>query len=538
MFSNVPDFEKGELKMNLQNIPDEFNLASYLLDRHLEQGRGNKTAVYYEDKVITYAELAEMANRFGNALRSLGVEQENRVIICLPDCPEFLACYFGAMKIGAVPVSVSTMAVPPDYLYYLNDSRAKVIVTNTDLAPKISQVQSELKHLRHFVVIGQTQDRQLVFADLMEKASPHLDATATSKDDMAFWLYSSGTTGKPKGVVHLHHDLPHFMTPHCREVMAITPEDISFSTSKLYFSYGQNNSLSAPFLCGSAVVLHPGKPEPENVFQVIEKYRPTLFYSVPSSYWAMLNHLEKSGRKYDLSTVRLCVSAGEALPKVIFERWKEIFNLEIMDGVGSTDVGHIFLSNRPGQVKPGSCGKVLPGFEGKLFDEERKEVQQGEIGTLWIKNDGVAAYYWNKHEKTKQSILGEWFDTGDQYYQDGDGSYWYVGRADDMLKPGGLWLSPLEVEGILLEHEAISEVGVAGAVNESGLEKHAAFVVAKEGYQPSQELENELMEFVRKKTAHYKCPRSINFVSELPRTATGKIQRYKLRALLTSNSDS
>jgi len=523
--------------MDLVNIPEEFNLASFLLDRHLEQGYANKTAIYYEDKVITYAELAEMANRFGNALLNLGVEQENRVIISLPDCPEFIACYFGAMKIGAVVVPVSTMAMPSDYLYYLNDSRAKVLITNSELAPKISQVRNELRYLRHFIVVGRPQAQQLGFDDLVEKTSPDLAAVPTSKDEMAFWLYSSGTTGKPKGVVHLHHDLVHYIAPHCTEVVSITREDISFSTSKLYFSYGQNNSLSAPFFRGSSVVLYPGKPEPENVFQVIEKYRPTLFYSVPSSYWAMLNYLEKSGRKFDLSSVRLCVSAGEALPKVIYEKWKEIFNLEIMDGVGSTDVGHIFLSSRPGQVKSGSCGKLLPSFEGKLLDEERHEVQQGEIGTLWIKNDGVAAYYWNKHEKTKQSFLGEWFDTGDQYYQDEDGYYFYAGRADDMLKPGGLWLSPLEVEGILLEHEAVNEAAVVGAANESGLEKHVAFVVIKEGYQPSQDLERELIEFVRSKTAHYKCPRNIHFESELPRTATGKVQRFRLRTLLNSMSN-
>ncbi len=385
------------------------------------------------------------------------------------------------------------------------------------------------------LVIGMPQPGQLSFEELIGKASPELTAAPTSKDDMAFWLYSSGTTGTPKGVVHLHHDLLHFMPPHCRDVVTITQEDISFSTSRLFFSYGRNNSLDAPFLCGSAVILHPGKPEPEKIFHIIEKYRPTLFYSVPSSYWAMLDYMEKNGRKFDLSSVRLCVSAGEALPKVICERWKKIFNLEIMDGVGSTDVGMIYVSNRPGeQVKPGSCGKLLHGFEGKLLDEDEREVSQGEIGTLYLKNDGIAACYWNKHDKTKQSIRGEWFNTGDQYYQDEDGYYWYAGRSDDMLKPGGLWLSPLEIEGILLEHPAVNEVAVVAEGNESGLDKPVAFVVNKEGYTPSKDLEHELQEYVRGKTAHYKCPRMIYFVTELPRTATGKIQRYKLRESLIS----
>ncbi|GBF34665.1 benzoate-CoA ligase [Desulfocucumis palustris] len=521
--------------MDLVNIPEEFNLAVFLLDRHLKEGRGNNVAVYYEDKVVTYAELADMANRFGNALLNLGVEQENRVLFCLPDCPEFLAIYFGAMKIGAVPVPVSTMASPRDYLYYLNDSRAKVLVTSPELTPQFTRVQKELKYLRHFIVIGRPQPGQFSFDELINAASPRLDAAPTSKDDMAFWLYSSGTTGTPKGVVHLHHDLVHFMPPHCREVVSITREDISFSTSRLFFSYGRNNSLDAPFLCGSAVVLYPGKPEPENVFQVIEKYRPTLFYSVPSSYWAMLNYLEKSGRKFDLSSVRLCVSAGEALPGVIYERWKKIFNLEIMDGVGSTDVGMIYASNCPGrQIKPGSCGKLLSGFEGKLLDPDEVEVPPGEIGTLWLKNDGIAACYWNKHDKTKQSIHGEWFNTGDQYYLDQDGYYWYVGRSDDMLKPGGLWLSPLEVEGILLEHTAVDEVAVVAEGNESGLDKPVAFVVIKGDCESPETLEDELKKYVREKAAHYKCPRKIYFVGELPRTATGKIQRYKLRASLIS----
>ncbi|MEW6424127.1 MAG: benzoate-CoA ligase family protein [Bacillota bacterium] len=519
------------------HIPDEFNVAVYLLDRHLTEGRGDKVAVFYENRAITYGELTEMANRVGNALLELGVEQENRVMICLPDSPEFLAAYFGAMKIGAVPVPVSTMALPGDYLYYLNDSRAKVLIISEELAPKVGQVQAQLRHLKHFVVVGQPQPGQLSFAELVAGASPDLAAAPTSKDDMAFWLYSSGTTGTPKGVVHLHHDLLHFMPPHCREVVGMTPEDVVFSTSKLYFSYGRNNSLDGPFLCGAAVILYPGKPEPEKVFWVIEKYRPTLFYSVPTSYWAMLNYLEQSGRKPDLSSVRACVSAGEALPRVVFERWKEMFGLEILDGVGSTDVGMVYLSNRPGQIKPGSSGKLLPGFAGKLVDEDGREVPPGEVGTLWVKNDGVTAGYWNKHEKTKQSLCGEWFNTGDQYYQDEEGYFWYVGRADDMLKPGGLWMSPLEVEGILLAHAAVNEVAVVGYREESGLEKPVAFIVLKEGYQPSPDLERALQEFVKSKTAHYKYPRRIFFVPELPRTASGKVQRYKLRALFKNGQE-
>ncbi len=519
--------------MAFKEIPNQFNIASFMLDRHLEEGRGHRAAIYYEDQVITWAQVGEMANRAGNAMLDLGVEPENRVIISLPDCPEFIGAYYGIIKIGAVAVPVSMLATPSDYIYYLNDSRAKVLITYSELAPIFSQIKSELKWLKHIVVVGKTQAGQLDFYDIMGRASTELAVAHTSKDDMAFWLYSSGTTGTPKGVVHLHHDLMYFMPPHCEEVVTITKNDISFSTSKLFFSYGRNNSLDAPSIPGSAVVLNPRKPEPETVMNVIEKYRPTLFYSVPTSYWALLNFMEKSGRKMDLSSVRLCVSAGEALPKVIYDRWRDLFNVEILDGVGSTDVGMIYLSNRPGKVRYGSCGKVLPGFEGKLLDTDEREVASGDIGTMWVKNDGTTPGYWNKHEKSKQAIRGEWFCTGDQFHQDEDGFYWYEGRSDDMLKPGGIWLSPLEVEDILLAHPSVNEVAVVAVGNESGLDKPVAFVVLRDGEMQTDEKENELREFVRNKTAHYKCPRKIHFVKELPRTATGKIQRFRLRALLS-----
>lgn len=512
-------------------VPEQFNLASFLLDRHLAEGRASKPAVYYEQETHTYAELAEMANRLGNALLDLGVEQENRVMICLFDCPQFFASYFGSMKIGAIPVPVSTMAMPQDYLYYLNDSRAKALIVHQDLAHSIRQLRSELRYLKHFIVVGKSKKGELNYDSLLENASSDLVAAPTSRDDMAFWMYSSGTTGKPKGVVHLHHDMMYFMPPHC-EVVSMGKNDIVFSTSKLYFSYGRNNSLEAPFLCGAGVVLYPGRPEPEKILDVIEEYHPTLFYSVPSSYAAMLTSLDKTGRRYDLSSLRHCLSSGEPLPKVVFDRWREKFGLEILNMIGSTDVGAVYLSNRPGLIKPGSTGVLLPGFEARLVDEEGHDVGEGEIGALWVKNDGTVAYYWNKHQKTKESFYGEWFNTGDKFYRDSDGFYWYVGRADDMLKAGGIWLSPLEVEEVLLEHPAVNQCTVIGAPDTADLEKPMAFVVLNEGYNPSQELERELQEFVRSKIAHYKYPRWIRFVDDLPRTASGKVQRYKLREML------
>lgn len=516
------------------NVPDAFNIAAFLLDRHIMEGRGDRIAAYYENRSFTYGEISQMANKMGNTLRDLGVEQENRVIICLPDSPEFLASYFGTMKIGAVPVPVSTVALPKDYLYYLNDSRAKVLIVAANLAPVLDELRRRLEYLKHVIVLG-PYHTYLGFDALLQSASPNLEAVPTSKDDMAFWLYSSGTTGTPKGVVHLHHDLMYFMPPHCNQVVSITPDDVVYSTSKLFFSYGRNNSLDSTFLYGASVALNPSLSTPDKIFECIETYRPTLFYSVPSSYWAMLNYIEQNNCRYDLSSIRLCVSAGEALPGVILERWKDKFGLQILDGVGSTDVGAIYLSNRPGQVKPGSSGKLLPGFEGRLLDAEGCLVPQGEIGTMWIKNDGCTAGYWNKHEKTRSSFNGVWFDTGDQFFQDDDGFYWYAGRVDDMLKPGGMWLSPLEIENILLEHPVVKEVAVVGVLNEPGLEKPVAFVVLRDGLPLSDSLEQELQQFTRAKIPGYKCPRKVCFVSELPRTASGKVQRFRLRDLLKSS---
>ncbi|MGB9886187.1 MAG: benzoate-CoA ligase family protein [Moorellales bacterium] len=511
-------------------VPEVFNLATFLLDRHLSEGRGNKVALYFRDRSYTYSELADQANRLGNALARLGVEAENRVVLCLPDSPAFYVGYFAAMKIGAVPVPVSTAAVPQDYVYFLNDSRAKALIIDETLAPVIRGVRDQLRFLKHFIVVGEPEAGELSFEDLLQRGEPTLEAYPTSKDDMAFWLYSSGTTGRPKGVVHLHHDLLHFMPPHCREVVRLEPGDRVFSVSKLYFSYGRNNSLDSVFLTGASVVLYPGKPDPDKVLDVLEGYRPTVFYSVPTSYAGILRYLQQSGRRCDLSFLRCCVSAGEALPRTVFEQWRERFGLSILDGIGSSDVGAIFLSNRPDCLRPGATGKLLPGFEARLVDPEGREVGTGEIGTLWVRNDGITAGYWNKHELTKKSLVGDWFITGDQFYRDSDGFFWYAGRADDMIKAGGIWVSPLEVEGVLREHPAVADCAVIGAPDLDGLEKPLAFVITNDGYAASSALEQELQQYVRSRLAHYKYPRWVRFVEDLPRTASGKVQRYKLRA--------
>ena len=511
------------------DVPEVFNQAQYLIDRHLDEGRAGNTAVHYEDRQITYAALSAMVNRTGNALKSLGVEIENRVMLILPDCPEFLSSYLGAMKIGAVPVPVNTLASDQDYKYFLNNSRARVLIVSEEALPKIQSIKSELKYLRNIIVVGQASDKALSYDQLTAGASDKLEPAETSKDDMAFWMYTSGTTALPKGVVHLHHDLVYYIPPFCEDILQVTKQDIVFSTSKMFFSYGRNNSLETPLMYGASAVLYPQWPDVQSVFRVIEKYRPTLFFSVPTFYAALLREVEKGEQTFDLSSIRLCLSAGEALPKSLFYDWQAKFGLQILDAVGSTDVGGIYLSNYPGEVKPGSSGKLLSGFEGKLKGEDGNIATQGDVGTLWLKNDGVASLYWNRHQRSKEVFEGEWFNTGDLFYEDGDGYLWYQGREDDMFKVSGQWTSPIEIEEILLSHPAVRESGVVGMPDASGLTRVSAYIVLNDGFQESTELKDELTGLVYDRAAHFKTPRVLHFVPELPRTTTGKLQRHKLR---------
>ncbi len=510
------------------DVPDVFNLGSFLTDRHIAEGRGAKTALYYLDERVSYAELVAMVNRTGNVLKTLGLEIENRVVLVLPDSPEFFYCFLGAMKIGAVPVAVNTLASPKDYSYFLNDSRAKVLVVHESFLPKIEPIKNELKFLQKTVVVGRAPAGTKSYSRLVKAASADLDAAPTNKDDVAFWMYTSGTTGVPKGVVHLHHDLLNFLPPYCENVSKITEDDVVFTTSRMFFSYGRNNSFDSPLLYGAAVVLYPDWPDAAKVFQILEKYRPSILVSVPSFYNSMLRELDKDNRKIDLSFIRVCTSSGEPLPKPLFDKWKAKFGLEILDVLGSTDAGGSYLGNCAGKVKAGSAGVLLDGYKGRLVGADGKEVAVGETGTLWLSNDGTAPYYWNKHQRSKQVFQGDWFNTGDRFHRDEDGFFWYDGREDEMLKVSGQWVSPLEIEAALSQHPAVSETAVVGAPDESGLTRVKAFVVLREGTNPSPELEKEMVNFVRDRIAHFKAPRWIEFVPEMPRTVTGKLQRHRL----------
>jgi benzoate-CoA ligase len=509
-------------------VPDRFNAASFFVDRHVSEGRGGKAAFFHEEGELTYAGLQELVNRTGNALRGLGVEAEHRVLCLLLDSPEFLGSFWGAIKIGAVPIPINTMMRGQDYLYFLNDSRARVAVISEPLLAEAGPILSQARYLKHVVVVGRPGAGQIGFDAWVSKASSTLEAADLSKDDSCFWLYSSGSTGFPKGAVHLQHDMVVCSDTYALQVLGITPEDRTFSAAKLFFAYGLGNNMYFPMRVGGQAVLYPHRPMPEAMFEVIHRRKPTIFFGVPTLYAAMLQ-VKEAEKRFDLSSLRCCVSAGEALPEEIFKRWRERFGVEILDGIGTTEILHIFLSNPPGKAKPGSTGLAVPGYEARIVDDEGLPVAQGEIGNLRVKGDSTMAFYWNQHEKTKATLFGEWIQTGDKYYQDADGYFWYCGRADDMLKVGGIWVSPVEVENTLVGHAAVLEAAVVGHEDTDRLVKPKAFVVLKDGHTASAGLEDELKGFVKDKLAPYKYPRWIQFVAELPKTATGKIQRFKLR---------
>jgi benzoate-CoA ligase family protein len=514
--------------VSILKLPDTLNAASVFIDRHLQEGRADKQAIICNDIVVTYRGLYENVNRFGNAMLALGVRMEERIAIIMPDSPECVYAFFGAIKIGAIAIPMNTLLKPADYEYLLNDSRSPVVVVHASLFDRISPVRDRLRHVKHVVVVGGDAGADLPFDRIMNDASPELKAAETSKDDCAFWLYSSGTTGFPKGTIHLHHDMIVAAEYYAKQTIDLRESDVSFSVAKLFFAYGLGNGLYFPLWVGATTILLPDRPLPETVYAVIDRFRPTVFYSVPTSYAALLHVAEQTGRT-SLHRVRMCVSAGEPLPKPLFEKWLERFGVEILDGIGSTEILHIFISNRPGRVKGGSTGEVVPGYEAKILDDDKQEIPAGEVGTLYMKGDSIASGYWNKHAQTKKTFFGEWVNTHDKFTMDTDGYFWYAGRTDDMIKVSGLYVSPAEVESVLASHPKVLESGVVGVPDSEGLIKPRAYVVLKNKADACESLVAELKNFVKSNMLPHKYPRTIIFVDELPKTATGKIQRYKLR---------
>ncbi len=500
-------------------IPREYNAAHDLLERNMRIGRAEKIAFHDDAGSITYAALAERANRFGSGLLAMGLRMEDRILLALHDTIDFPTAFLGAIKAGIVPIAVNTLLTAKDYEYMLSDSRAKVLVVSEALLPQFKPVLERLPFLKHVIVSGTAS-----YADVLAKGQPALDPAPTTRDDACFWLYSSGSTGMPKGTVHAHSSMIETAELYARGVLGIRESDVVFSAAKLFFAYGLGNSLSFVMAAGATAVLMAERPTPAAVFKRLKERKPSIFYGVPTLYAAML--ADPGFPKKEELALRICVSAGEALPPQISKSFKERTGLEILDGIGSTEMLHIFLSNRPGDFRYGTTGKAVPGYELRLVDEQGKAVQQGELGELEICGSTSAMYYWNNRAKSRATFVGGWTKSGDKYLQDADGFYVYGGRTDDMLKVGGIWVSPAEVEAALVSHPSVLEAAVIGKEDEQRLVKPKAFVVLKPG---AKALDEELKAHVKAKLAPYKYPRWIEFASELPKTATGKIQRFKLR---------
>jgi benzoate-CoA ligase family protein len=516
----------------LITLPETFNVATHFVDRNVLEGRGGKIAIECGDELVSYQQLLERTNRVGNALRKIGVRPEERVLLLLLDTPEFLYSFFGTIKIGAIAVPTSTLAKPHEYESIFNDCRARVAVVSESLLPLLQAIPREhLSYLRQIVVVGEANQNPLLLHELMESASPELEAAPTSRDEAAFWLYSSGSTGVSKGCVHLHHDMVVCSELYAKGILQMNERDRCFSVARLFFAYGLGNTGYFPLSCGATTILSPARPTPASIYADIERYRPTLFFSVPTNYAALLAHRRDHGREFDLTSVRHAISAGEALPAPLFHRFKERFNVEILDALGSTETLQMVIANRPGEARPGSSGKIIPGFEAKIVNDSGAVAAPNEIGDLLVKGDSTCTGYWNQHEKTKEAFEGHWFRTGDKYYQDQDGYFWHAGRADDLFKVNGRWLSPAEVESALLAHPAVREAAVVAREDEAGLTKPAAYVVVNAAFTPREQLAGDLQDWVAQRIGGYKRPRWIEFLGEIPKTATGKLQRFKLREM-------
>jgi benzoate-CoA ligase len=501
-----------------------YNAAADLLGRNLPL-HAHKIAFIDDRGAYTYAELAERVDRCAGALLELGLEPEQRVVLGLLDTIDFPACFLGAIKAGIVPIPVNTLFTPEDYAHVLADSRAKAAIVSIELLAAF-ETAARLADWRGTIVVSDP-GRDVDLDALLSTAQPLATAAATHPDDVCFWLYSSGSTGKPKGTVHVQTSAIRTAELFAQAVLGIAQSDVVFSAAKLFFAYGLGNALTFPLAVGATSVLHAGRATPEVVSTVLRRHRATIFCGVPTLFGALLVHPDLP-RREELA-LRLCVSAGEVLPEEIGRTWTERMGVEIVDGIGSTEMLHIFVSNRPGAVRYGTTGRPVPGYRVRILDEQGAEVAPGEIGELEVSGPTAAAFYWNNREKTRRTFAGEWTRTGDKFRVDEQGDYVHCGRADDMLKVGGIWVSPTEVESALIAHEDVLEAAVIGVADEQQLVKPKAFVVLKPGVHGDDALAEALKLHVKSRLAPYKYPRWIAFVDELPKTATGKIRRHVLR---------
>jgi len=515
------------------DIPRDYNAAHDLIERNLQAGRASKVAYIDDRGSTTYAELAERVNRCSNALIGLGLEPEQRVLLCVLDTIDFPTAFLGSIKAGIVPIAANTLLTTADYEYMLRDSRAHALIVSAPLLPAFTPLLRRMPQLRHVIVCDVADEKAAAghhsFSNLLAEASVEFRPVATTSDDACFWLYSSGSTGAPKGTVHAHSSLITTAELYARPILGIREDDVVFSAAKLFFAYGLGNGLTFPLSVGATTVLMAERPTPAAVFARLAKHQPTIFYGVPTLFAALLASpdLPKRGEL----RLRICTSAGEALPADLGKRWTEHFGVEILDGIGSTEMLHIFLSNRPGKVCYGTTGTPVPGYELRIVGDDGLPVVRGQVGELQVCGPTSAIAYWNNRQKSCATFHGPWTRSGDKYSIDGEGNFVYAGRTDDMLKVGGIYVSPVEVEAALITHPAVLEAAVIGKADEEELIKPVAYVVLKAGQVPSAGLAEELRQHVKSRLAPYKYPRWIEFIEELPKTATGKIQRYKLRQL-------
>jgi benzoate-CoA ligase len=500
--------------------------ASLLTDRNLEAGRGDRVALVTDDGTeLTFADVHRLASRFAKRLADAGVRREERVLLVMDDTPRFHAAFLGAMRVGAVPVPVNFLSRSDDFGYFLADSYAVLAVVD---APFRDAVVPHAERLGVPVLIGGDPDAEASVEEWLADGPDHVDPVNSHRDDPGFWLYSSGSTGKPKGVVHLQHDIAFTCENYAVGVLGLTAEDRCFSTTKLFHAYGLGNGLSFPLWVGAPAIQMTGRPLPDRALEKVEQHRPSVLFSVPALYNAMLNHADIDKR--DLSSLRMGVSAAEALPPEVWRGWHERTGTEILDGIGSTEMLHIYCSNRAGQVRPGSSGTPVPGYELQLREPDGTVLpDEGEAtGDLYVSGGSSLALYWHQHERSKATIQGRWFFSGDRYRRDADGNYWYEGRADDMMKVKGLWVSPIDIENRLIEHAAVREAAVVG-VQREGFTSIRAHVILAEGRSGSDELTVELQEWCKEGLLRYQFPHEVVYVEDFPRTPTGKIQRFKLR---------
>jgi benzoate-CoA ligase family protein len=505
-------------------LPEQLNLAEEFLYRQARK-RPQAPAIYFEDQVISYGQLAAATDRATAVYKGLGLEQEQRVLLMLPDVPQFASAWLGAVKAGGVVSAVNPDLKPEEVRYYLHYTRAKIVVADVQALPAIQAAESPW--LKHLLVTGGDAGANLSYDRELERAKPDPSFAPTHRDDPAVWLYTSGSTGFPKAAVHKHHDFVFNALTYALPIVGYCETDKTFSVPRLAFGYALGSNLLFPLIAGGSAVLFKEKGSPEKLFEVIAKHKPTVLVTVPTS----LNQVVSAPglEKIDFKSVRVAISAGEALPAELYQRWKQRTGVEVLDGIGSAEMFHIFITNRLGDVRLGSLGRVVEGYRAKICDDAGSEVPRGDVGTLWIHGDSMALEYWQNHEKSKSTFRGDWCVSADKFQQDDEGYFYFCGRGDDMLKVGGKWLSPVEVENALLMHPAVREAAVVGFKDKDGLDKPRAFVAVKDGHAKDDTLAEALKAHVREKLAAFKAPRDVVFIDALPRSDRGKVLKTELR---------